>query len=100
LLSVSFDPDDDAGFLRGFEESRHLDAQRWRIARADGATRALLLQRFGIVAVRDPFGGWRHNAALHVVDADGVLVSIVAIDEPADALRLAESLSAKAVAAR
>jgi protein SCO1/2 len=80
LLTVSFDPDDDVGRLAGFAESRRLDPAVWTVVRVDESGRDAMLAAFGIRVVRDPLAGWRHNTALHVVDADGRLVRILPLD--------------------
>ena len=45
-----------------------------------------LLKAFGITVVPDGFGGFVHNAALHVVDRRGRLVAIFDIGEEAQVL--------------
>jgi protein SCO1/2 len=92
LLSVSFDPDDDDGRLAGFAAARGLAPDIWQVARADGAARRTLLDSFDIRIVRDPLAGWRHNAALHVVDADGMLRAVHDVADVRGALRSAEQL--------
>lgn len=92
LLSISFDPDDDAGRLEGFAAARGLAPDIWRVARADGDARRALLDTFDIRIVRDPLAGWRHNAALHVVDANGMLRAVHDVADVRGALRAAEQL--------
>lgn len=93
LLTVSFDPDDDARRLDGWARVRGVDAAWWRVAQVAPASRRALLDAFGITVVRDPVGGWRHNAAFHLVDGRGRLARIVPADDPAWALRAADSLA-------
>ncbi|MDX2183188.1 MAG: SCO family protein [Gemmatimonadaceae bacterium] len=93
LLSVSFDPDDDAGRLDGFAATRGLAPDIWRIARADGDARRALLDTFDIRIVRDPLAGWRHNAALHIVDRDGALRAVHEVADVRGALRTATQLT-------
>jgi len=78
LLSISFDPTQDppaqlAAYLRRF---RGQD-MAWQAARpltADGLQS--LTAAFGVTIIRDPLGGYTHNAAIHLVDPEGRLVDI------------------------
>ncbi len=84
LLSISFDPRRDRPQrLADYARRYAADGMAWRVARvADEAELALLLQTFGIVVIPDGFGGFEHNAALHLVDRDGRLVRIDDYDRP------------------
>lgn len=83
LLSVSFDPADDAGRLGGFADRHGAEAPRWRVAGVpDAAERVWLLERAGVVVIPDSAGGFTHNAGLYLVDAAGRLVRVF---EPEDA---------------
>jgi protein SCO1/2 len=78
LLSVSFDPTQDspaqlAAYLKRF---RGQD-RGWLAARpltADGLRS--LTAAFGVTIIREPLGGYTHNAAIHLVDPEGRLVDI------------------------
>ena len=63
----------------------------WRLARPlGGDALARLTDAFGIVATPDGFGGFDHNAALHVVDRSCRLVRVLDADDvdgAADAVR-------------
>lgn len=85
LLSLSFDPQhDDPAALKAWAEAQGVDGQRWRVARiAEPEQLAPLLAAFGVVVVPDGFGGWEHNAAIHLLERDGRLVRIADIEEPA-----------------
>ncbi|MCU0622658.1 MAG: SCO family protein [Gemmatimonadaceae bacterium] len=96
LVSVSFDPDDDDRRLAAYAESRGAMDPAWRIRRVAATDRQALLDAFGIVVVRDPVAGWRHNAAFHVVDARGSLTAIVPVEAPATALRVADAAALRA----
>lgn len=85
LVSISFDTaHDDTHSLRAYGNAFGADGRHWRIARIrDGADVKLLLDAFGVVAIPDGLGGFEHNAAIHLLDRDGRLVSIDDIDQPA-----------------
>lgn len=78
LLSVSFDPEHDtpqrlAEYLQRFRTSD----SGWLAARpVDQDGLALLEKSFGITVIPDSFGGYTHNAAIHLVDPHGRLVEI------------------------
>lgn len=78
LLSVSFDPEHDtpqrlAEYLQRFRTS---DSE-WLASRpVDQVGLELLEKRFGITVIPDSFGGYTHNAAIHLVDPHGRLVEI------------------------
>jgi len=97
LLSISFDPRDRAHELAGY--ARRMDARPdvWQfLSFADPGERDRLLGIFGIVVVPAPLGQFEHNAAFHVVTPDGRLARIVDLDDPGEALRVAETLAAGA----
>jgi protein SCO1/2 len=78
LLSISFDPEHDspqrlAEYLHRY---RTKDAE-WLAARpVNQGGLELLERRFGITVIPDSFGGYTHNAAIHLVDPRGRLVEI------------------------
>lgn len=78
LLSLSFDPDrDDAATLARHQARLRADPALWQASTVpDPAQRARLLAAFGIVVVPDGRGDFVHNAAIHVVDAQGRLRGI------------------------
>lgn len=84
LLSISFDPDHDtpaqlAAYLQRFR-SRGPD---WLAARpvSAGALRQLE-QAFGIIVIPDAMDGYTHNAAIHLVSPQGLLVDIMDMGAP------------------
>lgn len=83
LISISFDPEhDDPANLKKYGETYGADGKIWRIARvSDKAQLNSLLDAFGIVVIPDEFGGFEHNAALHLVGRDGRLRLISDIDK-------------------
>lgn len=86
LLSVSFDPRRDVpSRLADYARLHGADGEAWRIVRVeDAAQLEALLKTFGIVVIPDGFGGFEHNAALHLVDRAGRLVRIDDYDRPLD----------------
>jgi len=94
LLSISFDPaHDDARALKAYAAEHHADPARWVVAvPSTVAALARLEREAGIVVIKDGFGGYTHNAAIHVVLDDGRLVRIFGFDSPEAALRCARTL--------
>lgn len=93
LVTVSFDPTwDTPRALRYFAIAQRPDPRVWRVLTpTDSAQLTPLLETFGIRVIRE---GTElvHNAALHIVSADGRLVAIVPVDAPEAAMAIAESL--------
>jgi protein SCO1 len=95
LLSISFDPqNDDREALKRYGERFGAVAPHWRIAATtDAKGLAALLKTFGIVVIPDGMGGFIHNGAVYVVDAQGRLARMLDTDSPpqlfAQALRAA-----------
>jgi protein SCO1/2 len=83
LISISFDPEhDDPANLKKYGETYGADGKIWRIARVpDKAQLQSLLDAFGIIVIPDEFGGFEHNAALHLVGREGRLRLISDIDK-------------------
>lgn len=94
LLSISFDPDHDGpdeltDFALRFGGADPL----WTFARPrDRHDMDALLDAAEVIVIPDNFGGFIHNAAIHVIDADGNLVRIVDSDAGAEALAIARDL--------
>jgi protein SCO1/2 len=84
LLSISFDPQrDDPASLKAYGRTYGADGEHWRLARVrDPAQLQALLEAFGIVVIADRFGGFEHNAAIHLVGRDGRLAEISDLDTP------------------
>jgi len=94
LLSISFDPADDAERLGGFAERHGASAPRWRVAGVpETKDRATLLDRAGVVVVPDGAGGFVHNAGLYLVDAEGRLIRVFEPEDAEGALRALEALA-------
>jgi protein SCO1 len=91
LLSVSFDPVYDtperlAAYLQRFGDR----GTGWMAARPVAADGLRELQRaFGVTVIPDPYGGYTHNTAIHIVDPRGRLVEIL---DTGDAERVAQDV--------
>jgi protein SCO1/2 len=84
LLSISFDPqNDDRAALELYGNRFGAKAPRWRIATPtnDDGLKALL-QSFGVIVIPDGMGGFIHNGAVYLVDAQGRLSRILDPDGP------------------
>jgi protein SCO1/2 len=84
LLSISFDPgNDNREALQLYGGRYGATASRWRIAApVDARGLTALLQKFGVVVIRDGAGGFSHNSAVYFVDARGRLARILDPDAP------------------
>jgi len=82
LLSISFDPaHDDPEAMTVYGELHEVDGRIWTIARPDLDDLTTMLDSFGIEVIPDGYGGYEHNAALHLVDRSGRLSGIFDIDD-------------------
>lgn len=94
LLSISFDPSERAQDLAHYAQRMSAEQTVWQfVSLPRAAERAQMLSLFGIIVIPAPLGEFEHNAAFHVVTADGRLARIVDMDEPGLALEFAEDLS-------
>lgn len=91
LLSISFDPADTPERLERYARGMGVEPAVWSFATAaEPAQLRALLDAFGIVVIPAPLGQYEHNAAYHVVSAQGRLERIVDLGETErllDALR-------------
>lgn len=96
LLSISFDPAQDRpAELAAYARRMGMQAGVWQVlSLSDAADRRRLLDSFGIMVVPAPLGEFEHNAALHLVTADGRLMRILGLEEGALALDWAQHLAA------
>jgi protein SCO1/2 len=76
LLSLSFDPGRDGWRELAAYRERHGRGGGWDLGRAAAGELPAWLERFGVVVIPDPWGGYTHNAALHLVGPDGRLRAI------------------------
>jgi protein SCO1 len=83
VLSLSFDPERDTPEqLQKFKRASDPQSSAWRLARPTGpAARAGLLERFGVIVIDDGYGGFEHNAALHVVDRQCRLARVLDVGD-------------------
>lgn len=87
LVTISFDPRDDARALDGYGRMMKADPGVWRLyGIPDAGERQALLDAFGVIVVPAPLGEFEHNAAFHVVDRSGRLVRILDYTEADAAL--------------
>ena len=78
LISISFDPRDTPDRLREYASLYRADGRGWRFARVrEMRDLGLLLRTFGIVVIPAPGGNFQHNAAVHLVDAEGRLARVL-----------------------
>ena len=79
LLSISFDrQNDDREALALYGERYGAKAPHWRIAApADARGLAAVLRAFGVIVIPDGMGGFIHNSAIYLVDAQGRLARIL-----------------------
>ena len=93
LLSISFDPEHDGvQALQRYVAAHHAEPDRWIVAVPDSRTELARIERqAGVVVIDDGFGGFAHNAAIHVVLADGRLIRIFDFNEPEAALAWART---------
>ena len=82
LVSISFDPRRDST-MRLLDYAHHFgaDGNSWRLASVrDERDLANLLRAFDIVVIDDERGGFQHNAAVHLLNADGRLARVLDAD--------------------
>ncbi|CAM5272573.1 hypothetical protein AFEL58S_00092 [Afipia felis] len=94
LLTVSFDPERDGpSDLADYADRYGGTDAVWRVLRAPSRDDTRDLLRVAkVIAVPDGFGGFVHNAAILVVDANGRLVRILDSDAVDEALATAHRL--------
>ncbi len=82
ILSISFDPRRDGiRELSSYGTASGADGEIWTVARPSPANLSNLLDAFGVVVIPDGAGGFEHNAALHIVNPSGQLISILDTDD-------------------
>lgn len=82
LFSVSFDPaHDDADALSGYGKTHGADGVQWNVAVPAQEDLPDLLKRYGVTVIVDPFYGYEHNAAIHLIDDRGRLSGIFDIED-------------------
>ncbi len=98
LLSISFDPEHDGpDALLAYAQRYRADPARWTVAVPSGATdTATLLRSLGVVVIPDGWGGYVHNAGLHVIDTRGRLAGVHDLADWPRALAQARALAGAA----
>lgn len=82
LLSISFDIEHDGrDQLRQYADSHGADGDEWRVVRPlNRQDLQQLLDEAGVVVIADGWGGYQHNAAVHLLDHRGRLARILDFD--------------------
>lgn len=81
MISVSFDPQRDTPQqMASYGDQHGADGQMWTVARPSGADLPALLDRFDVIVIPDEWGGFQHNAAIHVIDPSGRFAAAFDID--------------------
>ena len=82
LVSLSFDPRDTVDDLQGYATTYHAHTPGWLVAAAlSAADMDRLLRQADVIAIPDHLGGFEHNGGLHVVDAQGQVLAVYALDD-------------------
>ncbi|APG45492.1 SCO family protein [Phaeobacter porticola] len=72
LLSVSFDPERDTPEQMAiYGDAHEADGAMWTVARPRQKDLPDLLELFDVTVIPDEWGGYQHNAAIHVITGDG-----------------------------
>lgn len=88
LLSITFDPRDTPERLREYSARWGADGEEWRFARVrDTMALMELLRTFDVVVIPDGRGDFQHNAAVHLVDANGRLARVMDAGATLDQIR-------------
>ncbi|MEO8545583.1 MAG: SCO family protein [Burkholderiaceae bacterium] len=98
LASISFDvAHDGRAELRQLASSLGAEATRWSFAvPASDGDAYKLLRALGVVAIDDGAGGFVHNGDIHLLDRQGRLRGLFAVDEWTQALAAAGRLAQQA----
>lgn len=82
LISLSFDPRDTLADLQGYATTYHARTPGWRVAVAVSTSDMdRLLRQADVIAIPDGLGGFEHNGGLHVVDAQGQVLAVYALED-------------------
>lgn len=96
LISVTFDERDTPLGLEQYARKQHAHSDVWNFGSIPNRrSRTELLKSFGVVVIPAPLGQFQHNAAFHIVDANGRLRRIFDLDEMETVLNFAISLTNK-----
>ncbi|NVK16237.1 MAG: SCO family protein [Rhodobacteraceae bacterium] len=87
LLSVSFDPERDTPEQMAiYGDAHEADGIMWTIARPEKTALPELLGLFDVIVIPDEWGGYQHNAAIHVITGDGRFSAVYDTDAVEDVL--------------
>jgi protein SCO1 len=91
LLSVSFDSAHESqATLNAYTKRYQMNPDVWKIITLkDERDRQKLLDSFGIIVIKAPISEFEHNAALHLVDRNGLMFRILDYFAIQDALAFA-----------
>jgi len=82
IYSISFDLDiDQVEQLQTYGEFHNADGAIWTITRPRNQDLPKLLETFGVTIIPDEFGGYEHNAAIHLIDEQSRMFAIVDTDD-------------------
>ena len=97
LLSVSIDRvHDEPAELARYASTHRADARWWQVSvPASDGDADTLLRALGVVVVPDGLGGFNHNGAIHLIDAEGRLRGLFDFEQWPRALDAAVALSAR-----
>ncbi|MCP4490984.1 MAG: SCO family protein [Gammaproteobacteria bacterium] len=78
IVNITFDPEQDTPQkLNAWLKRYNPDLNNWQGLRLEDPEKLpQLLAEFGIVVIPNEFGGYDHNAAIHILDQDGHLTGI------------------------
>ena len=72
MYSISFDPaQDDLGAMRNYADLHSATGDPWTIARPRLNDLSVLLRTFDVTVIPDNWGGYEHNIAVLLIDAEG-----------------------------
>ncbi len=82
IYSVSFDlTADTVDSMKLYGEAHGADGNTWTVAKPSKQVLPDLLSLFGVIVILNEYGGFEHNAALHVINQNGQLSKILEIDD-------------------
>lgn len=72
MYSISFDPEtDDLPALQAYAERHGATGSPWAVSRPEPADLPALLDLFRVTVIPDDWGGYQHNIAVLLIDAEG-----------------------------
>lgn len=82
IYSVSFDlTTDTVESMKLYGKAHGADGNTWTVAKPSKQALPALLSLFGVIVIPNEYGGYEHNAALHVINSKGQLSKILEIDD-------------------